>query len=60
VVVCTPASYAHANVGEPSAYDGRSSSVEGGDGSEASTDEEDFYSTALSDDAEGWPPELLH
>jgi hypothetical protein len=34
--------------------------VEGGDGSEASTDEEDFYSTALSDDAEGWPPELLH
>jgi hypothetical protein len=60
VVMCTPGAYGHANVGEASAYDGRLSSVEGGDGSEASSDKEDFYSATLSDDAEGWPPELLH
>jgi hypothetical protein len=60
VLLYTPVAYTLMNMGEGSAFNGRSSSMEGGDSSQESSDEDDFYNVGLSEDAKGWPPELLH
>jgi hypothetical protein len=60
VLVSTLPAYTHVERREGSAYEGRSSSVEGGDGSQELNDEDDFYGTSLSKDTKGWPLELLH
>jgi hypothetical protein len=46
--------------GKKALYDGRSSSVESDDDSDAACEDDSFYGADVNEEEEGWPLELLH